>query len=118
MIPPCSIYVQSRSLQILTHTPPRGLVLLCSVKAMLLLIDCKDYMVLTNTIASLNGTVEGNEDRKKEVNGPSLEVGVRRCPLSFIMLPLQIGVNGSFIDYGDVGKRVVHLYTVHCPVSC
>ena len=50
--------------------------LLCSVKAMLLLIDCKDYMVLTNAIPSLNGTMQGNEDRKKEVNSPPLEVGL------------------------------------------
>lgn len=53
-----------------------------SVKAMLLLIDCKDHMLLSQSLASLTSNAKEG-DRKKEVG------------------------NGSFIDYGDVGERAL-----------
>ena len=78
-----------------------------SVKAMLLLMDCKDKMLLSDAIALKNTGEDGNKKRK--------EVRMKLMSTAKTHLNTLQG-GGTFIDYGDIGKcKVVCtiIYTFH-----
>lgn len=72
---------------------------------MLLLIDCKDHMLLSRSLSIVNNANNGGAETDKKIEvSKQLASNTVRSDCSVVY---SQGGGGSFIDYGDVGKEGV-----------